>query len=135
MVFLDNSTNREFNRKQIIFSNWFGPNGILFGSKPKQKILNTIWFRFDLIRFWKDFSVWRNRGPNVRPSLGTIIATLPWCARGFRACCHWLGTRVWLCQDTEIPRTAVQIVVVVFPEEFPVESIKSSARDYIQSIK
>ena len=42
------------------FSNWFGskPTSILI--KINRKMVNTNWFRVDLIRFWKEFSVCMN---------------------------------------------------------------------------
>ena len=47
------------NRNQIVFtfSDWFGINRTSDWFQINQKMVNTIWFRFDLIRIRKDFSV------------------------------------------------------------------------------
>ena len=42
------------------------PNGRPFGSNGKSEMVNTIWFRVDLIRFRKDFSVCTLYTINVR---------------------------------------------------------------------
>ena len=39
------------------FSDWFGSERTSVWIQINQKMVNTIWFRFDLIRFRKDFSV------------------------------------------------------------------------------
>ena len=43
----------------LSFSDWFGTERTSVWLKINRKLDNTIWFRFDLIRFRKDFSVWR----------------------------------------------------------------------------
>ena len=48
------------NRNQIVFTifrlNWNSKRSVRF--KINQKMVNTIWFRFDLIKFRNDFSVY-----------------------------------------------------------------------------
>ena len=44
-------------RLYLSFSNWFGTKRTSVWFQINQKMVNTIWFRFDLIIFRKDFSV------------------------------------------------------------------------------
>ena len=44
-------------RLYLTFSDWFGSKWTSVWIQINRKIVNTIWFRFDLIRFWKYFSV------------------------------------------------------------------------------
>ena len=61
----------------------------------KRKMVNTIWFQFDLVRFRKDFSVCGNNSPQlsdklpplevmVNLTLKPLNIILLWCCRGFR---------------------------------------------------
>ena len=42
---------------QLPFSDWFGTKRTSVWFQINRKMVNTIWFQFDLIRFRKDFSV------------------------------------------------------------------------------
>ena len=44
-------------RLYIAFSDRFGTKQMSVWFQINQKIINTIWFRFYFVRFWKDFSV------------------------------------------------------------------------------
>ena len=44
-------------RLYLPFSDWFGTKRTFFWFQLNWKMVNKIWFRFDLIRFRKDFSV------------------------------------------------------------------------------
>ena len=44
-------------RLYLPFFDWFGTNRTSVWFKINRKMVNTIWFRFDLLRFRKDFSV------------------------------------------------------------------------------
>ena len=42
-------------RLYLLVSDWFGSKRTSVSIQISQKMVNTIWFQFDLIRFWKDF--------------------------------------------------------------------------------
>ena len=44
-------------RLYLLFSDWFGTKRTFVWFQINLKMITTIWFRFDLIRFWKYFSV------------------------------------------------------------------------------
>ena len=44
-------------RLYLPFSNWFGTKWTFVWFQINRKMVNTIWLRFNLIKFWKDFSV------------------------------------------------------------------------------
>ena len=46
-------------RLHLPFSGWFGTKRTSVWFQSNRKMVNAIWFRFDLIRFRKDFSVCR----------------------------------------------------------------------------
>ena len=61
------------------FSNWFGTKWTSVWFQINRKIVNTIWFRFDLIRFQKYFSVCKSnnyRWINVKPHICYLILYL-----------------------------------------------------------
>ena len=67
-------------RLYLSFSDWFGTKRTSVWFQINWKKVNTIWFRFDLIRFWKDFSVCEFRAMSQFASVqfpsgrtGTII--------------------------------------------------------------
>ena len=41
-------------RFYLAFSNWFGTKRTSVRFQINRKLVNTIWFRFDVIEFWKD---------------------------------------------------------------------------------
>ena len=54
------------------FSDWFGTKWKSVWFQINRKMVNTIWFGFDLIRFGKHFSVWQGRGASL------VILALFW---------------------------------------------------------
>ena len=62
------------------FSDWFGTKRTSVWFKINQKMLNTIWFQFDLIRFRKDFSVhasWQEKWQVCKTNLPLLIWSPP----------------------------------------------------------
>ena len=57
-------------RLYLPFSGWFGNKRTSVWFQVIRKMINTIWFRVDLIRFRKDFHVW-NTSPWTSQQCGT----------------------------------------------------------------
>ena len=82
------------NQNQIVlpFSDWFGTIRMSVWFQINRKMVNTIWFRFDLIRFRKYFSVCRLTFILQYPSerlIPLVIMGIPWnpsllCRSGLR---------------------------------------------------
>ena len=52
-------------RLYLPFFNWFGTKQTSTWLQINRETVNTIWFRFDSIRFWNDFSVCRISAKNI----------------------------------------------------------------------
>ena len=55
--FFETLLNQSEIRLYLTFSDWFGTKRIYIWFKINRKVVNTIWFRVDIKRFRKDFSV------------------------------------------------------------------------------
>ena len=63
----------------LLFFDWLGNKRIFTWCQIIQKMVITIWFRFDIIRFWKYFSVRSSIPRKIIQDRGIQLWSIDWC--------------------------------------------------------
>ena len=101
----------------LLFPDWFGTKRTSVWIKINRKMVNTIWFRFDLIRLQKDISVctlpireaYGDNRSLIEESLKPLNTTVLWCMKGSRRTLNF-----GLLIETLVSQTAVHLIAIVF---------------------